>query len=603
MANEEQLKAALVKAHEAGNAEHARVLAQAIKDGQASTARSPDGLVGKVSEFIDDAASERAFPGVAGDVVRFGAGIVKNLKDAPVQSLVDAVNAPVRATGELRQASSDLAQGDVRGAGDHLLGGATAVGETGLMVIAPGSGALVRQGGKQAAKSFVGDAASQGIDPTLAAKFPRTAGGLSKAVADNPITSFSVEGQAEKIAKQSEDAVQRAARQFSNNSSIEAVGETAKTAAKRFNTKTGDKKFRTFRDMADDLYKRAETPIDFSKSANPESARKALTAALDRFDSEELSAIFGKPVTQKILAAIEGGAELSLRDLRSMRTEIRDLRNASKIDTTPEEGVLKLLEGALTDDIYRAIEKTAGPKALRDLKRADRFYGRGIERVRGALKPFFKKDGTDEDSYRAIIAAAKNPKDGGNIKRIQTLRRALKPNEMDDIASGVIANLGKPRGGGDFSVETFTKEWKNMSPAAKKSLFGRKANPQVLSNLEKLAGVLDKQAAVEALTNRSRSGSVASSFVVGGLAFSEPLSAIALVGGASALGRLMMSPTFTRAVLNLGNGSRRATIQATNTTPTLAVLLAVEQSDDAASDLAGLLREEIMQNQSAQVLE
>jgi len=577
-------------------------------------------------EFVTaPSAREKIVEGVARGVGAIG----KPIAEDPLKTLVvDPLTAPVRAHDKFGDAHFNATRGRPGEAGSDLIEALTATGETALLFGGPvaattgkgaaasiGAGALARPVAKSASQTFLDNAAQAGIDPTLAARFPRTAGGFTKAVSDNPITGIAVEGQAKKIAGQAEEAVQRAAKEFSPNASVNETGATITDAAQRFardrvqsEFSAGQRvasasagKYRTFRDMSDALYDRVDKAVNLDAVAQPAKTAEAARRISDRTQNQALADFIAQPQNEKVrnivttsINAATRGEQLSIKDLRTLRTEIRNLQAEARANQTPAQAALQQLEGALTQDIYEAVKATGGQKALRDLQRADKFYGQGVERIESALRPFFKKTGTEEGAYKEIISAAKNPKDGGNAARIRTLRRTLKPEELDEVASGVIANLGKPRGGGEFSVETFAREWKALSPDAKQALFYRSDRPELMSNLDSLASVLEKQASVEALTNRSRSGAVATTFGLGGLFFAEPMTAIATAAGAGGLGRLMLSPTFTKAMLQTSDAVAAAPMKAAAFAPAQAraysAVVAVENSDEAASALAREIR-------------
>lgn len=741
------------------------------------------GLRENALEFLGDAAETPAVPGLAGKAGQFLAGAGEAILREPVSGL--GLDAPSRATGALLDASGAVSQGDLKEAGSQGISALTALGETGLL-IAPGAGTVGRQATNQVRREsseFLADAAAQQVDPRLATRFPRVAGGVTKAVSDNPLTAGAVVGQANKALGQLEEATARAARQFGGNDSVNTAGRVALDGAERFaNKRTGTKgPGSTFRDQSDRLFEKAVSSVnmdaiaDFtatrtavseikgaiknntlrSAERNPQvqliddiiretdialapeqplsradellqqalsvqSQKRAtgstgladfvrqsggvrdpggdvlsaiggtvkgrpglvnntggrqldelITAAqeagyfpgrnafddqltpnefldalsddlagkrvfretdiddvaqnriIDRLEDELAregvsASVFGRELIDQVeaatgekvtSAATTAGPPASLSDLRRLRTRVRRAQKANVFDRSIDDGELKRLEVALTDDIYTNIAANGGQTALRRAKQADKFYREGKKSIGVALQPFLRKGQTEEGAFRSIIAAAKQSKDGGDIQRIRTLRRSLKPEELREVSSGIVANLGKPRGGGEFSPLTFSREFNTLDAKAKDAIFGR--DTPARKNLEQLARVVEREASVEALTNRSHSGSVVAVAGTAGLASVNALAAIGGLAGSAAMGRLLLSPSFTKAVLKVPKAAddigrnavdefSQAGALGADRARIIAILAAVEQADDGAADIARELRREIDANQRAQ---
>jgi len=561
-----------------------------------------------VSRALNDFAGERALPGLAGDIVSGGARIAGAIADDPVQTLVvDPLTAPTRATGSFVDASKDLGRGDLKKAGAGFIDAATAAGETALLV-APGSGSVAKVGVKQATKKagrssqVLDDAARTGIDPDLPSSFPQTAGRIAKPLSENALGGGGVRRAADDKLVSLENAVGKAADEFSPGAAgANDAGQAAREGLQRFNKKSqitpdessvikSPSRFSTFRDKAEALYNRAYRSFDADGVQPLPNTQQALSGVNSRFGNEDLQQIFDLPTASRLQSSIgEGG--LSIADMRALRTEIRDLQNKGKFLQTRDDAALAQLEGALTQDIYAAVSTVGGKSALQQLQRADKFYGRGIERIRTALEPFLRDKATDETAFRSILNAARG-QGKGDVKRLRALRRALKPDEMDDISAGVLREMGKAKEGGDFSPEVFSRAWQTMGDDAKAALFNRAQRPEVRENLDALARVIDRQAGVERLSNRSQSGvslQNAGTLVAIG---AEPMTAIAAIIGANALGRLMMSPAFTKAVLKIQmDAPRIAQAGAVNARERARIIGALSVAENSDASIAPIIQD------------
>lgn len=233
------------------------------------------------------------------------------------------------------------------------------------------------------------------------------------------------------------------------------------------------------------------------------------------------------PVTGGLLGRVLSGIDdgrmtYALQTMRDIRSEIRRL--ASGMGDT-EKNVLKhsdleRLQSAITQDMTRLLQnnadayraagdlKTAASfeRSIRLFRQADRFTRLSAQRLETVEQLF--NASSAESLSRSIVAAATN-KGRGNLQMLRTLRRVLRPEEMSQIASGIIRDLGAPVGSArgmtqdlGFSVQSFITRWENMSPEARSLLFGGPHRAAV----DDLVRVANRLANIEALVNTSRSG-------------------------------------------------------------------------------------------------
>ena len=267
----------------------------------------------------------------------------------------------------------------------------------------------------------------------------------------------------------------------------------------------------------------------------------------------------GGVLGEAVEAIHDGNWKGALQTMRDMRSEFRRLSSGMS-DT--ERNVLKLsdigrLEGAITQDMVNLLQRNVEAyrklgehevarnmeRAIREFRRADTYTRLSMERIE-TIERLFRAD-TAEGLVRNITNAALAGSKG-NEQLLATLRRTLQPEEMGEIASSIIAELGRPVGSArgmtqelNFSVGSFMTKWENMSPRAKELLFAGEHR----QSLDDLVRVVNRLANVEALTNTSRSLSNAqgigaiitagSSYMAGGL--ETALGALAAVSTASVL--------------------------------------------------------------------
>ena len=91
-----------------------------------------------------------------------------------------------------------------------------------------------------------------------------------------------------------------------------------------------------------------------------------------------------------IASAVSEPGKLSFQDLRGLRTWVRQAQRNPELRQTVGSADLQRLEGSLSSDIYDNASRLASPAAAKQLRRADQFYGAGMQRINGALRAYFK---------------------------------------------------------------------------------------------------------------------------------------------------------------------------------------------------------------------
>lgn len=280
---------------------------------------------------------------------------------------------------------------------------------------------------------------------------------------------------------------------------------------------------------------------------NPQNTRAVIEGIVARNLRMTNQAQAAREGTDKVANPVQGGLlgrmieavrnpkwTANLQTLRDMRSEFRRL-SSGMADT--EKNTLKLsdldrIQGAITRDMVFQLQRNAtayreagGPdniktalgfeRSIREFQRADQFTRLSHIRLE-AIERLFKADNAEALAKNIMQATLSNGR--GNIQMLHTLSRTLRPQEMGDVASFLVSEMGKPVGSArgitqelGFSVSSFLTKWNNMTPEAKQMLFGG-SHSQAIDDLVR---VVSRLANVEALANTSRSATNAMS--VGGL--------------------------------------------------------------------------------------
>ncbi len=335
-----------------------------------------------------------------------------------------------------------------------------------------------------------------------------------------------------------------------------------------------------------------------------------------------------------------------LQDMRNVRSTFRRL--ASGIADTEKNTLTKAdmdrIQSAMTRDLVRTLErnrdsyaKDAGKsfvvrsakdgnpavtmtgaqvaqqinRAIIDFRRADSATRRNAELLE-KLDKFYKVDNPEALAQSILRDAQGGSK--GNYNRLFALKRAVRQEEWDEIASGIIREMGTPTRGArglaqeaDFSVNTFLTNWRGIDDQAKRALFASGKNADHFEALNKFSRVADRLANFESLVNTSRTTTNLINFSAlatgGGLIAAGQIPALILGSlGTYGVSAFLASPAYTK-WLTRAIDVRQNPAQMVNPKTYLRGLAALVEKypDGAAAGVAQqLLREAGYQGQKAQ---
>lgn len=279
-----------------------------------------------------------------------------------------------------------------------------------------------------------------------------------------------------------------------------------------------------------------------------------------------------------------------LQDMRNVRSTFRRL--ASGIADTEKNTLTKAdmdrIQSAMTRDLVRTLERNRGRyaadpnkqfvvraakdgqpavtqtgaeiaqqinRAIVDFRRADTATRRNAELLE-KLDKLYKVDNPEALSRNILRDAQGGSK--GNFNRLFALKRALRQDEWDEVASGIIREMGTPSRGArglaqeaDFSVNTFLSNWRGIDDGAKKALFASGKNADHFKALNDFARVSDRLANFESLVNSSRTATNLINFGAlatgGGLVAAGQIPALILGGlGTYGVSAFLASPVYTK---------------------------------------------------------
>lgn len=326
------------------------------------------------------------------------------------------------------------------------------------------------------------------------------------------------------------------------------------------------------------LYRRADDAMpqimrkDASRNPNLFAQRESGAVArglLEHEKSASISAGILKGRFGPLVARLTNSrSNMTIENMRAARTEIgRALAEGNQLDTSLSRTQLKMLYGALTNDIERALvgvaararlEENAGklPKGTADqadralhlTRVADRYTRAGMERMDRFMNVVGAQ--TIEQAGQRIVQYLRD--NTQNVRALETIASALRPEEWRAILGHVIDNFGRLSPGAVeaeriFSFERFATDFNKISSSPRvQALFERGIGKQNFEALKRLSRIAERMKYYE--TTRNFSGTAyTGAGIAGATALFRPTTLLAVIGGFMALGgagKLLTSQTF-----------------------------------------------------------
>lgn len=274
---------------------------------------------------------------------------------------------------------------------------------------------------------------------------------------------------------------------------------------------------------------------------------------------------FGKLLNNPIVAGIkqgldESGGVIDYRTFRQLRSSIGERLGGNDLVSDIPRAQLKKLYGSMTDDL-KQVAKDSGPQAERLFSRASKYTAAGHKR----LDEFVDRITNKVDFDKVFNAVTRG---GEGIQSVRAIKRSLKPEEWEAVASNVVRKMGRATSGQQddvgeiFSLNKFLTDWDKLGRVKGELFSGSKTLDQYRSNLDRVAKVASrfKEAAKE-MSNPSGTGQFSANVgLVGGGAgalVSGNLPAFGAIVGAvasnAAASRLMSSPRFVKWLASSSN--------------------------------------------------
>lgn len=343
--------------------------------------------------------------------------------------------------------------------------------------------------------------------------------------------------------------------QLARNISGERAGRAIERGVQTFSKNTGAMRKALY--WQADQHIPSDTPIGVS---NTQRALADLTTPIAGAEATTGAQISPKiqqmadNLAQDVAAAQQAGlAGIPYEAVKRIRSQIGEELSDFSLSTDRPTAQLKRLYGSLSQDLEAAAQ-AQGPSAVAAVRRANNYFKASADRLE-TLERVVDKNGGPEKVFQAAMSGTK---DGATTLR--AVMRSLPEDGQKAVSAAVIkrmglANSGAQNAAGDaFSPNTFLKNWSDLSPEARRTLFGRYGTG-FSEDMDKIARVADRiKTGSEVYRNPSgtvnRGAALAYPATIGGLVITGQIGgAAAAVGGgalANGLARAMTNPKFVK---------------------------------------------------------
>jgi hypothetical protein len=548
-------------------------------------------------------AAGEVVPGgiAAGSLLRGAAGA---LNPAMLSSGEAVTAGAVRQLGQTT-IGQDAAYAGLSGAGGAVgqeIGGDTggAIGAA-LAPIAPaaaaavGGGALKRMFGGDGAARVIDDFASFGEVPTAGMASGKAGLQGAENISASAIGGAPLARKSESIANSIQQRLAKIADYISTKEGAENAGMEIQKGI------TGKNGFiDRFRSTSSVLWNKSDSLIDKSLPVSLANTRGKLDQLVR---GGKVGPILDNQKLVELKSVLDDPAPVDYQTLRDIRSSIGQKLGSNELLSDIPRSELKQIYGALSQDI-KTIASQSSPQALQAFNRANKYTSSGHDRVDDYLQRIANKVNPDE-VFKAIA------KGGEGTKSINVIKKSLKPEEWEVVASNVVRKLGRSPSGqqnavgddalGDaFSVDKFVTDWNKLGPARKSIFSGSdkiEAYGDDLSKIARAASVVKDAGRVS--RNASGTAQAASKIAAGtGLATSVVTANPTILAATAASlvmnnagARLMSNPRFVKWL------AQSAKIPASRSSAAIGGLVGVanqSSADDAA--LIQSLAEELESN-------
>lgn len=257
----------------------------------------------------------------------------------------------------------------------------------------------------------------------------------------------------------------------------------------------------------------------------------------------------GNAVSQ-VMDGLTRPGGLTYGGIKGLRTNIGEMLKQGQLPADTSQGELKRIYGALSSDLQTAVENAGGKSASAAFNRANNLNKAVAERREQVLKLLGGNSAprSDEAVFSAIQRAASTGS-GADATLLSQARRVMKPEDWQEVASGVIGTLGRDAEG-NFSPDRFLTSYGKLSEAGKNTLFSVPGGSQIRQSLDDIATISSRFKQLKQFSNPSGTGHTLAGFEIAKAAWAEPMAILPSMIGGRVLASALAKPATASATAN-----------------------------------------------------
>lgn len=263
-----------------------------------------------------------------------------------------------------------------------------------------------------------------------------------------------------------------------------------------------------------------------------------------------LAAMGDSPAAAHVAEALSRPGGLTYEGVKQLRTSIGEMLKGGSLPANISQSELKQIYGALSEDLKGTVLVAGGRRAAAMFERANK-YNALVSARRENLSRILKTT-SDEAAFDRIAAAAGSTA-RADINLLHQARKAMKPEEWSELASGVLSRIGRDAEGA-FSPDRFVTGWGKLSDAGKAMLF----QGEHRAALNDIARVSSRFKQLNQFANPSGTGQTVASIAGLGGVFLDPVSLVGGVVSARVFSGMLAKPSTAQATANFAKSYERA---------------------------------------------
>ena len=371
-----------------------------------------------------------------------------------------------------------------------------------------------------------------------------TAQRAASTVRNIPVAGDPLVNAADRTLTQLGQKSQDISKAYGSGSAITA-GDTASDAIKGWITGESAKTSSKFYDRVDSLINPAvTTELLNTKGVAQSILNRRANAAI----SEPSQAV------RRIEEAITRPGGLNYEGLKDLRTYIGELKDKPHLlpaDISGKE--LGNIYGAISKDLGVAVQNAGGAQASAAFNRANTHY-RLVSERREALAKLVGADGAaPAEKVFDNLAALASTGSRADIGRLAQARKVMQPDEWNEVASAVIARMGRAEDVGGsimsagniaFSPQKFLTAYQDkLSKPGRDLLFRSAGKESIAPYLDDIAMISTRFKELQKFSNPSGTGQIGAGVGMGAGFMADPITTVTAVVGARIMASALAAPS------------------------------------------------------------